>query len=91
MGDPVHGPGILTSALAMDKTMAKTVWRSHGLPTPRWIVVDPQARRSAAAAGAAAVGREAEQRRVERRGVDRPAPRGSRAAIALAGRSDPRS
>lgn len=45
MGIPYTGPGILTSALAMDKTMAKTVWRSHGLPTPRWIVVDPHARR----------------------------------------------
>ncbi len=42
---PYTGPGILTSALAMDKTMAKTVWRSQGLPTPRWIVVDPKARR----------------------------------------------
>jgi D-alanine-D-alanine ligase len=42
---PYTGPGILTSALAMDKTMAKTVWRSQGLPTPRWIVVDPKALR----------------------------------------------
>jgi D-alanine-D-alanine ligase len=36
---PYTGPGILTSALAMDKAMAKTVWRSQGLPTPRWTVV----------------------------------------------------
>jgi D-alanine-D-alanine ligase len=36
---PYTGPGILTSALAMDKTMAKTVWRSQGLATPRWAVV----------------------------------------------------
>lgn len=42
---PYTGPGLLTSALAMDKTMAKTVWRSQGLPTPRWITVDPTARR----------------------------------------------
>ncbi len=42
---PYTGPGVLTSALAMDKTMAKTVWRSQGLPTPRWIVVDPKTRR----------------------------------------------
>ena len=42
---PYTGPGILTSALAMDKTMAKTVWRSTGLPTPAWVTVDPQARR----------------------------------------------
>jgi len=45
MDVPYTGPGILTSALAMDKTMAKTVWRSLGLPTPRWTVVDPRARR----------------------------------------------
>jgi len=45
MGIPYTGPGVLTSALAMDKTMAKTVWRSQGLPTPRWAVVDPAARR----------------------------------------------
>lgn len=42
---PYTGPGLLTSALAMDKTMAKTVWRSQGLPTPRWITVDPTTRR----------------------------------------------
>jgi D-alanine-D-alanine ligase len=42
---PYTGPGILTSALAMDKTMAKTVWRSQGLPTPRWTVVAPGAKR----------------------------------------------
>jgi D-alanine-D-alanine ligase len=42
---PYTGPGVLTSALAMDKTMAKTVWRSQRLSTPRWITVDPTARR----------------------------------------------
>jgi D-alanine-D-alanine ligase len=42
---PYTGPGILTSALAMDKTMAKTVWRSQRLATPPWIVVEPAARR----------------------------------------------
>ena len=45
LGIPYTGPGILTSALAMDKTMAKTVWRSQRLPTPRWTVADPSARR----------------------------------------------
>ena len=45
MGIPYTGPGILTSALAMDKTMAKTVWQSQRLPTPRWTVADPSARR----------------------------------------------
>jgi D-alanine-D-alanine ligase len=45
MGIPYTGPGLLPSALAMDKTMAKTVWRSQGLPTPAWVTVDPAARR----------------------------------------------
>lgn len=45
MGIPYTGPGLLTSALAMDKTMAKTVWRSQGLPTPAWVTVDPAVRR----------------------------------------------
>jgi D-alanine-D-alanine ligase len=45
LGIPYTGPGLLTSALAMDKTMAKTVWRSQGLATPRWTVVDPSMRR----------------------------------------------
>lgn len=45
MAIPYTGPGILTSALAMDKTMAKTVWQSQRLPTPRWTVADPSARR----------------------------------------------
>lgn len=43
MAIPYTGPGPLTSALAMDKTMAKTVWRSQGLPTPPWVTVDPSA------------------------------------------------
>ena len=42
MAIPYTGPGILMSALAMDKAVAKTVWRSLGLPTPRWAVVDPR-------------------------------------------------
>jgi len=45
MNVPYTGPGVLTSALAMDKTMAKTVWRSHRLPTPPWTTVDPKATR----------------------------------------------
>jgi D-alanine-D-alanine ligase len=44
LGIPYTGPGVLMSALAMDKTMAKTVWRSQRLPTPAWTVVDPKAR-----------------------------------------------
>ena len=31
---PYTGPGVLASALAMDKTRAKAFYRAHGLPTP---------------------------------------------------------
>ena len=33
---PCTGPGILASALAMDKGMSKRIFESHGIPTPRW-------------------------------------------------------
>lgn len=33
---PCTGSGILASALAMDKVMAKRIFESNGLPTPRW-------------------------------------------------------
>lgn len=52
LGIPYTGPGLLTSALAMDKTMAKTVWRSQGLSTPAWVTVaSPTARGAGKAAG----------------------------------------
>ncbi len=87
---PYTGPGILTSALAMDKTMAKTVWRSTGLPTPAWITVDPEARRlpPLPARLPVVVKPNSEGSSV---GVSIVRARKSlRPAIALAGRSDPR-
>ena len=39
LGLPYTGPGVLASALAIDKHMTKRVWRCEGLPTPRWRLV----------------------------------------------------
>ncbi|MCR4426243.1 MAG: D-alanine--D-alanine ligase [Firmicutes bacterium] len=36
---PYTGSGVLASALAMDKIMAKVVFRSLGIPTPEWVTV----------------------------------------------------
>lgn len=36
---PCTGSGVLASALAMDKVMAKRVFESNGVPTPRWILL----------------------------------------------------
>ncbi len=33
---PYTGPGVLASAIAMDKAMTKRVWMFNGLPTPRF-------------------------------------------------------
>ena len=40
LGVPYTGSGVLASALAMSKPMAKRVWQTYGLPTPAWQVVD---------------------------------------------------
>ncbi len=40
IGIPYVGSGVLASALAMDKLMAKTVLRANGLPVPRDLVVE---------------------------------------------------
>lgn len=39
-GVPYTGSGVLASALAMNKPMAKRVWKSSGLPTPQWQVLE---------------------------------------------------
>lgn len=36
LGIPYTGPGVLASALAMDKLMTKRLWQAQGLPTPAW-------------------------------------------------------
>jgi len=43
LGIPYTGPGVMACALSMDKTMSKRVWLSHGLPTPRFMVLDKDA------------------------------------------------
>ncbi len=41
MGIPYTGPGVLASALAMDKIMTKRVLRACGVPTPDWVELGP--------------------------------------------------
>nr|AIA11225.1 D-alanine--D-alanine ligase [uncultured bacterium] len=40
LGIPYTGSGVMASSIAMDKIMTKRVWLSHGLPTPRFKVLD---------------------------------------------------
>lgn len=39
MGIPYTGSGVMASAIAMDKVYTKRIWITHGLPTPRFVVV----------------------------------------------------
>ncbi|WP_457574184.1 D-alanine--D-alanine ligase family protein [Desulfolithobacter sp.] len=41
LGIPYQGTGVLGSALAMDKNLAKVLYRLHGLPVPRWEMANP--------------------------------------------------
>ena len=43
---PYTGSGVLASAIAMDKVMTKRVWIAEGLPTPRYVWLAPEDRRS---------------------------------------------
>jgi D-alanine-D-alanine ligase len=36
LGLPYTGPGVMASAVAMDKLMTKRIWIAEGLPTPAW-------------------------------------------------------
>ncbi|MDR2551399.1 MAG: D-alanine--D-alanine ligase [Desulfobulbus sp.] len=40
LGIPYQGAGVLGSALAMDKNLAKTMYRLHGLPVAPWVMVE---------------------------------------------------
>jgi D-alanine-D-alanine ligase len=40
LGIPYQGSGVLGSALAMDKNLAKEIYRLHGLPVADWKMVD---------------------------------------------------
>lgn len=42
LGVPYTGPGVLGSALTMDKVRTKQVWIAEGLPTPRFVRVPPR-------------------------------------------------
>jgi D-alanine-D-alanine ligase len=36
---PYTGPGVMASAIAIDKVMTKRLWSTHGLPMPRQVVL----------------------------------------------------
>ncbi|HEY4542925.1 MAG TPA: D-alanine--D-alanine ligase [Noviherbaspirillum sp.] len=40
LGIPYTGSGVMASAIGMDKVMSKRIWLNHGLPTPRFTVLD---------------------------------------------------
>lgn len=40
LGIPYTGPGVMASAIAMDKVMTKRVCLSHGVPTPKFTALD---------------------------------------------------
>jgi len=40
MGVPYTGPGVLTSAVALDKFRTKLMWQAAGLPVPEYAVLD---------------------------------------------------
>jgi D-alanine-D-alanine ligase len=44
LGIPYTGPGVMASAVAMDKVMTKRVWQAEGLPTPPWVRLDANQR-----------------------------------------------
>jgi D-alanine-D-alanine ligase len=43
LGIPYTGSGVMASSIGMDKVMTKRIWLSHGLPTPRFFVLDSKA------------------------------------------------
>lgn len=43
LGLPYTGPGVTTSAIAINKELTKTVWRAAGIPVPRGVLLHPQA------------------------------------------------
>jgi D-alanine-D-alanine ligase len=40
LGIPYTGSGVMASSIGMDKVMTKRIWLNHGLPTPRFAVLD---------------------------------------------------
>ncbi|HEY6774081.1 MAG TPA: D-alanine--D-alanine ligase [Oxalicibacterium sp.] len=43
LGIPYTGPGVMASAIAMDKVMTKRVCMSQGVPTPKFVALDAKA------------------------------------------------
>ena len=41
LGIPYTGSGVMASSIAMDKVMTKRLWQASGLPTPRYVVLEP--------------------------------------------------
>jgi D-alanine-D-alanine ligase len=39
LGIPYTGPGVMASAIAIDKVMTKRIWTAEGIPTPRSVVL----------------------------------------------------
>ena len=39
LGIPYTGSGVLASALAMNKPVAKRIWQTHQIPTPAWEII----------------------------------------------------
>ncbi len=47
LGIAYTGSGVMASAIALDKVMTKRVWLAEGLPTPRWVRLQPATTRRA--------------------------------------------
>lgn len=41
LGIPYTGSGVMASAIGMDKVYTKLIWLMHGLPTPKYALLDP--------------------------------------------------
>jgi D-alanine-D-alanine ligase len=40
LGIPYTGSGVMASAIGMDKVYTKLIWLMHGLPTPKYVLLD---------------------------------------------------
>lgn len=47
LGVPYTGSGVMAAALSMDKIRSKQLWRGIGLPTPDFMILDPESSRAA--------------------------------------------
>jgi D-alanine-D-alanine ligase len=52
LGIPYSGPGVVSSALAWDKSVAKHLFRERGIPTPAWVTLTADAFKEMGAATA---------------------------------------